>query len=353
MNLPTKLTHILRASALFAFLFSVSTMVFAQKGTPYYTASLEGKNIRDVEVVTSGGSITVMNEAGEKTRIEVYIRGNNGNELSNAEIEKRLKDKYDFVIETSDNKVKAIAKRKSDWTDWKNALNISFKIYVPAKVATSLKTSGGSISLKGLEGKQDFATSGGSLKVEDIKGNVLGRTSGGSISVSGVQGSIEMKTSGGSITVSNSKGDMVLKTSGGSLKLDNLSGKVEAHTSGGSISGSNISGELKTGTSGGSVRLASLRGSVDASTSGGSMDVSLAELGSYVKLRNSAGGISLRVPAGKGLDLDISGQNVSVPNLSNFSGNTTNREIVGKVNGGGIPVSAKSSAGTIRVSFEN
>ncbi len=332
-------------------LFSaLSLLLFAQTQSPYYVKTFAA-SVNTVEVQTSGGSISVAHETGQDNRVEVYIKGNNGKELSKAEIEERLKEKYELLIETSGNKVRAIAKTKGSWNDWKNSLSISFKIYGPAKLATDLKTSGGSISLKGLTGNQQFATSGGSLKVENIKGDVDGATSGGSITISGSEGNIELATSGGSITASNCKGDMELATSGGSLKLDNLQGKIEAKTSGGSISGSNVKGELETATSGGSVKLAGMSGSLSAGTSGGSMDIAILELGSYVKLRNSGGSINLSLPAGKGLDLDLEGNKVSVPGLSNFSGSASDDEIKGKINGGGVPVTVKASSGRVNLSF--
>lgn len=328
----------------------ISMILFAQGETPYYTKTFEG-TVNTVEVQTSGGSISVAHEAGQNNRVEVYIKGNNGKELSKAEIEERLKEKYELIIETSGNKVRAIAKTKGSFNDWKNSLSISFKIYGPAKLGTDLKTSGGSISLKGLTGKQEFATSGGSLKVENINGDVDGATSGGSITISGSEGNIGLATSGGSITASNCKGDMELATSGGSLKLDNLQGKIEAKTSGGSISGTNVKGELETSTSGGSVKIAGMSGSLAAGTSGGSMDISIVELGSYVKLRNSGGSITVSLPTGKGMDLDLEGNKVSVPGLTNFSGSASEDEIKGKVNGGGVPVTIKASSGRVNLSF--
>lgn len=332
-------------------LFTVIALnLFAQEKAPYYVKSFES-SVTAVEAITAGGSIQVIHEPGQNNRIEVYIKGNNGNDLSKSEIEERLKEKYELLIETSANRVKAIARNKKGFNDWKNSLSISFKIYGPAKLDTDLKTSGGSIKLKGLTGNQDFATSGGSLHVEGIKGNIDGATSGGSINLSGSEGNIELATSGGSITATNCKGQIDLATSGGSLKLENLEGTIEAKTSGGSVSGGNIKGELKTGTSGGSIRLSGLTCSIDAATSGGSMDIAITALGNYVKLHNSAGSINVTLPAGKGMNLDLEGNRVSVPGLTNFSGSASEDEIKGKINGGGVPVTVRASSGKVNLSF--
>jgi hypothetical protein len=348
--LLTKLTQMVNRIALTAVMAGVSLILFAQNSTPYYTKPAE-RSVNKVEVSTSGGSIMVAHEAGQNNRVEVYIKGNNGKELSKTEIEERLNKSYELVIETSSNKIKAIAKTKNGFNDWKNSLSISFKIYVPEKVDTDLKTSGGSINIKGMNGDHDFATSGGSLSISGMKGTLDGKTSGGSINVSNSEGNLELATSGGSISAEDCKGEIDLATSGGSLKLNNLQGTIEANTSGGSISGSDVKGELKTSTSGGSVKVAQMRGSIDASTSGGSMDVAVLELGNYIKLRNSGGSINLKMPAGKGVNLDLHGNKVSIPNLTNFSGNASDDEVKGKMNGGGVPVTVKASSGKVNVSF--
>jgi hypothetical protein len=345
-----KPTQLILQSFFIVLISAISFQLFAQD-EPYYVKPLDGLNLKEAELITSGGSLSVFGSSGEKPRLEVYIKGNNNKSLSKAEIEERLKERYEFTIEASSDKIKAQAKQKGNWTDWKSSLSISFKLYVPSKINSKLKTSGGSITLKGLDGSQDFSTSGGSLTVENVKGTINGRTSGGSITVKGSEGIVNLKTSGGSITAENCKGEIDLATSGGSLRLNGLNGKIEATTSGGSVSGDGISGELTTKTSGGSIKIAGLKGSVDAGTSGGSVSVDVEQLGNYVKLRTSAGSIDLNIPSGKGVDLDLSGMKVNVPNLGNFSGSASNSELKGSVNGGGIPVTARASAGKVNLSF--
>lgn len=324
--------------------------LFAQNEA-YYIKFFEGQTLKEVELITAGGSLSVYGGSEEKHRIEVYIKANNGRTLSKAEIEERLKEGYELTIETSKDKVFAHARQKAGLNNWKNSLSISFKLYVPSHINSKLKTSGGSITLNGLEGAHDFTTSGGSLLVENVNGTVEGKTSGGGIAVKGSGGTINLRTSGGSISAENCTGNIGLATSGGSLKLESLEGKIEASTSGGSVSGNAIKGELITKTSGGSISINGLRGSVDAVTSGGSVSVYVEELGNYVKLRSSAGSVDVQIPAGKGVDLDLSGLKVSRPNLGNFSGIVTDSELRGTLHGGGIPVSARASAGKVHLGF--
>jgi hypothetical protein len=332
-------------------LFTVTSLLAMAQNekTPYLSNSYK-ESVKDVEVQTSGGSISV--EAAADTRIEVYVQGNNGKTLSKEEIQQRLDAMYTIDLGVSGNKLHAIAKPKSKITDWKKALSISFKVFVPKDVSTDLATSGGSISISGLNGKQDFTTSGGSLEIKNTSGKVDGRTSGGSIYVKNSKDEIELTTSGGSIYAKNCDGKIKLTTSGGSLHLDDLKGDIKATTSGGSIKGSSISGELLTHTSGGSIKLEGLSCSLDASTSGGGINVSVTSLGKYIKLRNSGGGIDLELPAGKGMNLDIAGNRIKTNKLSNFDGKVDEDEIEGKINGGGIPVEIKSASGTVSLAFK-
>lgn len=321
---------------------------------PYMVRSLSGDAIRNVEVQTSGGSISVAGGAASEARLEVYVQPNNSREqqLSKEEIQRRLDEYYTLTISTSNNKLTAIARPKENNMDWKKGLNISFKVFVPQNVSTKLITSGGSISLTKLSGSQDFTTSGGSLHVADVSGKINGRTSGGSIHVADTRDDIELATSGGSIEAENCSGKIKLHTSGGSLKLNGLKGTIQANTSGGSVDGRAIEGELAAHTSGGNIRLNDLSCSLETSTSGGNIDVAITELGKYVTISNSGGNVDLQLPGNKGADVNLSGRRVNAGTLTNFSGNKEEDELRGKLNGGGIPVTVNAGSGRINLSLK-
>ncbi|UFH54250.1 DUF4097 family beta strand repeat-containing protein [Spirosoma sp. KNUC1025] len=335
---------------------TISLTAFATKptddrDTPYLTKTFSG-NISAVRAETSGGSLSVEGGTDMNAKVEMYVRGNNGNNnLDKAEIEERLKD-YDITIAQEGSTIVATAKRRNNDRDWKRSLSIGFKFYTPRKVTTDLRTSGGSIHLASLAGSQKFRTSGGSLHMSDIQGDVNGQTSGGSIHLdrcqAGTSGELDLQTSGGSIEAKSSSGKMRLHTSGGSISLSDLKGSVDAQTSGGSVRGEDINGDLKAGTSGGSIRLANVAGSIDASTSAGGIDVSITKLGQYVRLNTSAGSINVKMPLDKGLTLNLSGNRIKIP-LNNFSGDTEKDRIKGTVNGGGIPVTLSASSGSVNV----
>ncbi|HMG66740.1 MAG TPA: DUF4097 family beta strand repeat-containing protein [Chitinophagaceae bacterium] len=330
--------------------------VMAQSKTekePFMTKSLSSESIKDVEVRTSGGNISVSGVNASEARIEVYISGNNNkNDLSKEEIQLRLNEKYDLDISVTNNKLIAVTKLKEKITDWKKALNISFKVFVPKNISTDLTTSGGNINLENLSGKQDFSTSGGNLNVNNVSGTVSGRTSGGNIGLENSKDDIELTTSGGNIDASNCEGKLRLSTSGGSLYLKDLKGDVRATTSGGNVDGSNIQGELIAHTSGGDIHFKDLACSLETSTSGGNIGVSIRELGKYVKISNSAGNIDLDLPKNKGIDLELSAEKIKTDRLDNFSGKANEGEINGKLNGGGVLVRVDGGSGRISLGLK-
>lgn len=342
---------------LLALIIAVGFSVIAQKNfdkEPYMTKSLSNELVKSTEVQTSGGSISVtgVNTAAE-TRVEVYVSPNgNRNELSKEEIDQRLKDMYELSLTVSNNKLTANAKPKHNITDWKKALNISFKVFVLKNVSTDLTTSGGSISLANLTGDEKFTTSGGSLNVDNVGGKIDGTTSGGSIMVENSHDDIDLTTSGGSIDARNCDGKIRLSTSGGSLSLKDLKGDIKATTSGGSVNGRNIGGELVAHTSGGGIQLFDLSCSLEASNSGGSIDIEIKELRKYVKISNSGGSIDLQLPKNKGVDLDLSGNKIKTDQLGNFNGKIEDDKVEGKLNGGGVPVTVRSSSGRINLVFK-
>jgi len=352
---------------------------------PFMTKSFASESIKNVESETSGGSITVMGVPAGQAKVEVFIWPNNGKKnspVSKEEIQKRLDEDYKLTISVDNNKLTTIAEPKHKIRDWKKALSISFKIYVPVNVSTELTTSGGSIHLSDLTGDQHFTTSGGSLHVEKLTGKIKGRTSGGSIHAKDCNDDIDLSTSGGSIEAANCRGKIRLVTSGGSLALNNLDGVIDATTSGGSIEAANCRGKIRLVTSGGSLALNNLDGVIDAttsggsvrgesikgeleahtsgghidlqklscslvtSTSGGSIDVEIIELGKYAKISNSGGSIDVQLP-NKGLDLKVKGSKIHTDNLKNFSGSVEDEKLDGKLNGGGVPVTITSNSGRV------
>ncbi|CAN5272769.1 hypothetical protein BH23BAC1_BH23BAC1_34360 [soil metagenome] len=300
-----------------SFIVVAGTACFANtlKDQPYLTKefTLDGKGNLDVR--TSGGSISVTGNNSNKVVVELFVRMNGkAVDPNDQEVKSKLED-YNLDISKSGNKVSVVAERKGNtWKSGKNNLSISFSVSVPEAVSSHLNTSGGSINIQKLSGEQDVNTSGGSINIQEISGNTKARTSGGSINVEKYQGKLDANTSGGSIKMSNSRGDLSVNTSGGSINLDDVAGYVVANTSGGGIK----------------AKILVLENNLSLTTSGGS--------------------INAVVPGGIGMDLDLKGNSVNTK-LTNFTGEAKKDKIVGSINGGGAKVRMATSGGSVNLSY--
>ena len=322
------------------------------RGGAYIQKSLTGLAIQQVTAETSGGNISITGVPDGEARLEVYVRDNHGDELSNDEIKKRLEEQFDLSISTDNHKL-AVSVRPHRSINWNKSLSVSFKIYAPEAVSTVLRTSGGNITLKKLTGSsQDFRTSGGNLDIDQITGKVIGRTSGGNINISDSKDDVDLTTSGGNIEATHCEGNLHFGTSGGDLKLRLLKGTIRASTSGGNVRGEEIDGELNARTSGGNIKMTDLACSLNASTSGGDINVGFRELGKYLELTNSSGNVTVQLPQGKGLDLHLSGDRVRVSSMANFKGDMDEKHIDGTLNGGGMPVRVANSSGDVTLNFK-
>ncbi|MDZ7772646.1 MAG: DUF4097 family beta strand repeat-containing protein [Balneolaceae bacterium] len=272
--------------------------------------SLSGGGSLDVR--TSGGHITVEGSDGDEIRVEMYVT-QRGKHLLPEDTD--LED-FDITIEQSGSRITATAEgSRNDWRFWRNNnLSISFVVYTPRDMQSTLRTSGGHITVSGLNGRQEVRTSGGHLELNDLMGEVEARTSGGHIEIARFEGTMSARTSGGHISAENANGVIDLHTSGGHIELADVGGTVEARTSGGSI------------------------------------EADLDSINESVDLRTSGGHITITVPGDRGYNLALRGSRVR-SQLTNFSGEVERDEIDGSINGGGPQITARTSGGTVRLNF--
>ncbi len=298
------------------FIALLSSQAFASgisfRADPYLTKNFTLNGPGNLNVETSGASIAVTGAEGNQVTVDMYVRLN-GKEVmvEDAAVEREL-DKYNLDISQSGNTISVIVKKKSN--SGQSKLNLSFKVQVPTEMSSKFQSSGGSISIDGINGSQ------------------------------------QVNTSGGSIQVVNSRGEVKTQSSGGSFRVEDFVGNIDVQTSGGSIKVNQLLGDLKVNTSGGSVTLEDVSGSIIANTSGGSIRAQLSNVEKQLTMKSSGGSITAVVPDGVGLDLDLSGGKVN-SKLSNFSGEVKKDRILGKINGGGVPVTMQSSGGSINLEF--
>jgi hypothetical protein len=281
---------------------------------PYSVTEFNVRATGHVNVSTSGGHILLVGTDSRTAKVEMHVR-KNGRNLTPDDTDLAA---YTITIEQRGNTIMANAERtRSIGNLWKghNNVSISFTVYVPQGFTSNLRTSGGRVGIRNMSADQDARTSGGSVSLDNIRGKVDARTSGGSITISNVFGDLHASTSGGSIMANGISGKVDLSTSGGSIIIDNALGRIHATTSGGSI-------------------VATVR-----------------EVTESLRLSTSGGSVTVTLPAGQGFDIDARGTRVE-SDLSRFTGTNERGRMSGTVNGGGMPVHLRTSAGTVRISNE-
>ena len=234
------------------------------------------------------------------------------------------------------NEVRVTAKKKGS-TSWfgSSFRQVKFEIQVPSKTELVVSTSGGPISVSGMEGRAGLDTSGGSITVENHRGEVAADTSGGAIRVKKIEG------------------PATLDTSGGGIEVEDVSGAVKADTSGGPIRMARVDGDIDAETSGGGITIDEAGGRVTASTSGGGIEVSFGPGNSKGgSLETSGGGIRVKLDPGARLRIDASssGGSVTCDLPVTVQGEVRNSRLRGTIGGGGESLEISTSGGGIRIS---
>jgi DUF4097 and DUF4098 domain-containing protein YvlB len=339
----------------FAFVLAASCLALQAQNSEsdhlYTTKSFRDASPKKITAATSHGNISVSDVPAAQTRVEVYVRSNKWNqELSKEEIQKRLDEYYTLEISLTGDVLNVTARQKKEILFNESGLSISFQIYVPKTASSVLKTSHGNIDLTGLEGSQDAETSHGNVTISKITGKVVGQTSHGNVSVTDCNNDIDVSTDHGDVIGRNCEGTIKLITSHGNIDLRDLKGKVRAATEHGNVSGETIGGELTGSTSHGDVNLDGMSCSVNASTDHGNISLTAVNVTGEIVMNNNNGNISLELPKGKGLDLNLQGRDVSVDGMQNFNGTKSKNLVQGTANGGGTKVSARTNRET-RLTF--
>lgn len=231
-----------------------------------------------------------------------------------------------------------------------NLPEVNFFVITPKRTACQLKTSDGDVKIAGLAGSLECKTSDGDITLADIMGSIQASTSDGDIAISNATGDTNVKTSDGDIALQNITGTIRAKTSDGDIMASQILGDITSSTSDGNIHITKATGNTSVQTSDGNIQFSNITGGMQALCSDGNIKGSIQPLSSGLSAKTSDGNIDVTIPEELGLDLDIRGESLQVP-LKNFSGTSDKRNINGKANGGGIPVSLQTASGNVRLNY--
>ena len=133
------------------------------------------------------------------------------------------------------------------------------EVSAPPATMVEVRTSNGSIELRGIQESGSLRTSNGKVVMENVSGDFAIRTSNGSVTLAAVEGNLTVESSNGAIVVRDGKGTFDIKTSNGRIEFSGEltpDGDNTMRTSNGSVTVSlqaDASVELDASSSNGSV----------------------------------------------------------------------------------------------------
>ena len=163
----------------------------------------------------------------------------------------------------------------------------SFTFQVPRRFDLKLKTMGGAIDLK------------------DVEGRIAGKTMGGKLELVGLKGELNLETMGGGVTLRDSRVDGAVKTMGGRVLIANVTGDIKGSSLGGNVVYVNVRGKdgkssgqvVKISTMGGEINVADAPQGADVHTMGG--DIRIRSAARFVKAKTMGGDIDLPAVDGR------------------------------------------------------
>lgn len=264
-------------------------------------------------VVKAGQKLKVKTDVGD-----IIIKTWNNNEvLVKIYGDNNAKRKMEFSFDQDEHGVGVFGEKEGGKLfSWFRSIDLKYEIKVPTNFDLDLKSSGGDLVAKNINGDLVLKTSGGDIYLKNSDGILKAGTSGGDITISNFTGNADLSTSGGDIEVDANDGDLFASTSGGDIYLKSSNGEVMGKTSGGDIT-LDYTGNNK---------------GISLVTSGGDIDVNLpSNLDAEVDIKTSGGDL-----------------------VSNFSRNKMSKisksKLVGNFNNGGNKLVLKTSGGDINVS---
>jgi DUF4097 and DUF4098 domain-containing protein YvlB len=242
-------------------------------------------NSRSLNVKIEGGSIRVT--GGQKQEISYTVRSR----IDDERAQKSDRDvRFHEVSLQSNSEMASLIVRPG--TQAPPRLVSEIVISVPRTLhSLSLQTSGGDVSVTGIDGQVSLNTGGGHVQIDDIGGTVTVETGGDDIDVGSVTGDTTFHTGGGKISVRSVGGKLQATSGGGNILVGSGLRSAVLKSDAGDVEMRLCGGELHVTSGGGNIVLGSVGGPAEISTAGG--NIRLQSATGFVRAHTTAGAIEL------------------------------------------------------------
>lgn len=241
---------------------------------------------------------------------------------------------------------------------------------LPGRPVAKLVTEGGHILIGDVYGDVSAFTAGGHIVAGKISGEANLHTGGGHIRVAEIGGRADLATEGGNISVGKAAKFVAVKTGGGQIDFGEVDGSVRAQTGGGGIRVLYVAGPMQVESSGGSICLTRVASSVNAATDDGTITAWITpedqpsgavHLAGASQLSSGSGDIVVFLPRNLAANIEAvvetggEKQIESDPALAMQFRSAGSGVVKGwlSLNGGGAPLRLKTTAGKIKLQFND
>ena len=252
--------------------------------------------------------------------------------------------------------------------DFENA-RFDLDLQVPRKVALSMSTRRGSLSVSQRDGNVDLTTDRGNLSAENVKGSALLHVRHGSVNVKDVTGNVQVDGEVEDGTISDVTGTLDFDAGyNGNVQLSHIGQRLhfksvrtdlqlakldgEINMGHGDLRASSVTGPVKLNTRSNEVHFEDVSGQVEIENRNGLVEIRpIAPMGN-IDVSNERGGIQLDLPEKASFRLDAQSRNGNI-DVSDFSVNVDNRSqdatARGSVGKGGPDIRLRADRGTIQI----
>jgi lia operon protein LiaG len=193
----------------------------------------------------------------------------------------------------------------------------------------------------------------GDATVSNVDGDLRVDVSAASVTSEHTRGRLTLDTGSGSVSVTDAQGDVKLDTGSGSVTVEGVKGEtLDIDAGSGSVRGHDIDAKMlkiDVGSGGLTVdRIVSPRVNVDAGS--GRTDLGFLQPVEDIAIDAGSGGVTLRLPAAQGADVDIETGSGGVD--SDFAVQTTRlsrNHLRGQIGDGKARIRIESGSGTVRL----
>ncbi|HEX8817637.1 MAG TPA: DUF4097 family beta strand repeat-containing protein [Terriglobales bacterium] len=328
MNISSRWGRYLAVSIFSGLIITATALPALASSEGSFQRTLQVSGPVNLDVQTGSGDIQIHGGSSGQVQVNARIKVSNWFGSDNDERVRRIEQNPPIQQSGNDIRIGHI-----DDPDLRHNISISYDISVPADSQVHAHSGSGEQRISGVTGGVEVDAGSGDLKIDNVGGRVRAHTGSGAITLDHVQGSVHAEAGSGDI------------------RGNDIAGGFEAHTGSGQIEVSQSApGAVSVETGSGNVEVRGIRGSLDASTGSGDVRVEGEPTGGWT-IHTSSGGVQLKIGSGTGFDVDArtSSGSISTTQSVAVQGSMGHKELRGKVNGGGVPVTIRTSSGDIEI----